>query len=191
LLTNLPTAILLPIKSLLFYLFLSNLSGCSSMANPVIYHSSFDFSQVQKYSFYQRDSTFFDSQSLAYSQRNRIEIAIEKSLNKQGFVYSDLEVADIIVTYHLVKGRNKDYQEYNKVVLFCSHCLKANTWQQGNKDWAVYPDGLIIDLVDPKKNRSVWRSIYPLKSTQKDNSKTANEKIIEAVNIMLMQYPKK
>ena len=73
------------------------------MANPVIYHSSFDFSQVQKYSFYQRDSTFFDSQSLAYSQRNRIEIAIEKSLNKQGFVYSDLEVADIIVTYHLVK----------------------------------------------------------------------------------------
>ncbi|PKI17727.1 DUF4136 domain-containing protein [Colwellia sp. 12G3] len=161
------------------------------MKNPVTYHSSFDFSQVKKYSFYQSDSTFFDSQSLSHSQRNRIEIAIEKSLNAQDFVYSDLENADIIITYHLVKRNKKNYQDYNKAVLFCPHCLKANTWQQDNNAWSVYPGGLIIDLVDPKKNRSVWRSIYPLKYKQKDNSKIQNEKIMEAVDIMLMQYPGK
>lgn len=189
--TNLLTAITLPIKLLLLCLFLLNLTGCSSKKNPVIYHSSFNFPQVKTYSFYQSDSTFFDSQSLSHSQRNRIEIAIENSLNEQGFVYTDIENADVIVTYHIVKRNHKDYQAYNKAVLFCSHCLKANTWQQDNNDWVVYPGGLIIDLVDPKRNRSVWRSIYPLKYDQKDNSKIQNEIIIEAVDIMLMQYPGK
>ncbi|TWX70817.1 DUF4136 domain-containing protein [Colwellia demingiae] len=179
----------LPIKLLLLYLLVLNLSSCSSMNNPVTYHTSFDFSKVKTYSFYPSDSKFFDSQSLSHAQRNRIEIAIEKSLNAQDFNYSDLVNADIIVTYHLVKGTRQDYQDYNKVVLFCPHCLKANTWQQDNDDWSIYPGGLIIDLVDPKRNRSVWRSIYPLDFKPKDNSTTQNEKTMEAVDVMLTQYP--
>ncbi|HBY88749.1 MAG TPA: DUF4136 domain-containing protein [Colwellia sp.] len=179
----------LPIKLLLLCLFFLTLSGCSSMNNPVIYHTSFDFSQVKTYSFYASDSNFFDSQSLSHSQRNRIELAIEKSLNAQEFVYGDLKDADIIVTYYLVKGKRQDYQNYNKVVLFCPHCLKANTWQQNNDEWSIYPGGLIIDLVDPKRNRSVWRSIYPLDFEAKDNSTIQNEKTMEAVNTMLTQYP--
>lgn len=180
----------LPIKLLLLCLIIFTLSGCSSMNNPVIYHTDFDFSKVKTYSFYLNDSDFFDSQSLSYAQRNRIEIAIEKSLNAQAFVYSDLNDADIIVTYYLVKGNRQDYQNYNKVVLFCPHCLKANTWQQDNNEWAIYPGGLIIDLVDPKRHRSVWRSIYPLDFEAKDNSTTQNEKTMEAVNTMLTQYPR-
>ena len=179
----------LPIKLLLLYLFVLNLSSCSSMNNPVVYHTSFDFSQVKTYSFYQNSSKFFDSQSLSHAQRNRIEIAIEKSLNAQEFIYSDIDNADIIVTYYLVKGKRQDYKDYNKAVLFCPHCLKANTWQQENDEWSTYPGGLIIDLVDPKRNRSVWRSIYPLKFEAKDNSTTQNEKIMTAVDIMLTQYP--
>lgn len=160
------------------------------MKNPVTYHNSFDFSQVKKYSFYSSGSSFFDSQNLNHSQRNRIEIAIEKNLNKQGFVYSDINNTDIIITYHLVSSNPSEYQAYNKAIRFCSHCLKANTWQQNNKDWYVYPGGLIIDLIDPKKDRSVWRSIYPLKYKVKDNSQELNDKIITAVNNMLQQYPK-
>jgi len=144
---------------------------------------------VKSYSFYISGSKFFDSQSLSHAERNRIELAIEKSLNAQAFNYSEIDDADIIVTYHLVKNRSQDYQAYNKSVLFCSHCLKANTWQKNSTNWQVYPGGLIIDLVNPKNNRSVWRSIYPLKFTVKDNSQKQNEVITEAVNIMLSQYP--
>jgi len=165
------------------------LTSCSSRDNPVIYYDSFDFTQVKNYSFYLSDSSFFDSQSLSHAQRSRIELAIEKNLNEQAFNYSEVNKADIIVTYHLVKNRQEDYQAYNKSVLFCSHCLKANTWKKNSNDWQVYPGGLIIDLVDPKRNRSVWRSIYPLKFTVKDNSQKQNEIIMEAVNIMLSQYP--
>lgn len=161
------------------------------MKNPVTYHTSFDFSLVKKYSFYSSGSPFFDSQNLNHSQRNRIEIAIEKNLNKQGFVYSNIDNTDIIVTYHLVKNNPDEYQAYNKAILFCPHCLKANTWQQDNNQWHAYPGGLIVDLIDPKKHRSVWRSIYPLKYNAKDNSNELNEKIITAVDNMLQQYPKK
>jgi hypothetical protein len=165
------------------------ISGCSSSGNPVIYQSNYDFSQVKSYSFYTSGSDFFDSQDLSHAQRSGIEIAIEKHLDAQKLNYTAADNADIIVTYHLVTKQRQDYQSYNKVVRFCSHCLRASTWQQQNSDWQVYPGGLIIDLVDPKKNRSVWRSIYPLKFKAKDNSRELNEKVKEAVNIMLSQYP--
>lgn len=161
------------------------------MKNPVIYYNSFDFSQVKTYGFYTSDSDFFDSQNLSHAQRSGVELAIEKSLNAQGFMYSELKNADLIVTYHLVNNQAKDYLHYNKSVLFCSHCLKANTWQQDNNDWYIYPGGLIIDLVDPKRKRSVWRSIYPLSFNIKDNSKVLNEKVMKVVDIMLRQYPGK
>ncbi|KGJ96644.1 protein of unknown function DUF4136 [Colwellia psychrerythraea] len=161
------------------------------MKNPVIYYDKFDFTQVKSYSFYSSGSTFFDSQNLPHSQRSSIELAIERSLDAQNFHYSELDKADIIVTYHLVKKQTQDYVNYNKAVLFCSYCLRANAWRKNSSDWRVYPGGLIIDLVDPKRNRSVWRSIYPLDFEAKDNSKQLNEKIIEAVNSMLTQYPDK
>lgn len=165
------------------------LSSCSSRDNPVIYYDDFDFTQVKNYSFYTSGSSFFDSQSLSHAQRSRIELAIERSLNAQEFAYSDVSDADIIVTYHLVKNRPQDYKAYNKSVLFCSHCLRASKWKTKSYDWQVYHGGLIIDLVDPKSNRSVWRSIHPLKFKTKDNSMQTNEIITEAVDVMLLQYP--
>ena len=171
-------------------LLLFGISACSSNSNPVVYYESFDFSQVKNYSFYSNDSSFFNSQSLDYAQRNRIELAIEKSLNTQGFTYSELNQADIIITYHLIDKKYKDYKTYNKIVRFCTHCLIANSWKKNNDAWNVYPDGLIIDLINPKTNRSVWRSIYSLDNNVKDNSPKINEKIIAAVEAMLIQYPK-
>jgi len=188
--TNLSIATSLATKLLLTCLLTLSISACSSRSNPVIYQNNFDFSQVKNYSFYTSGSAFFDSQDLPHSQRSSIEIAIEKRLDAHAFNYTELDKADLVVTYYLVKNQKKDYQNYNKVVRFCSYCLKASTWQQDG-DWQVYPGGLIIDLVDPKKNRSVWRSIYPLKFKAKDNSRVLNEKLTEAVDIMLSQYPSK
>jgi len=180
---------LFPFKLLIICLLVLALSSCSSRKNPVIYYDDFDFTQVKNYSFYISGSSFFDSQSLSHAQRSRIELAIEKSLNAQAFNYSEVDDADIIVTYHIVKNRQQDYQTYNKSVLFCSYCLKASKWKTKSFDWQVYRGGLIIDLVDPSSNRSVWRSIYPLKFKTKDNSMRTNEIITEAVDAMLSQYP--
>ncbi|MBU2871029.1 DUF4136 domain-containing protein [Colwellia sp. E2M01] len=178
-----------PTKILIICLVVFKLSACSSNQARTVYDSRFDFSQVKNYGFYNNDSEFFNSQSIDYAQRSRVELAIEKNLSKQNLQYINLEQADIIITYHLVSKKYKDYQAYNKAVLFCSYCLIANTWVTQDEEWKVYPDGLIIDLVDPKNNRSVWRSIYPMNYSIKDNSNKQNNKIINAVNTMLMQYP--
>jgi hypothetical protein len=164
------------------------LSACSSN-NNALYHNDFDFSAVKTYSMYSRNSEFSDTQSLTDTLRNSIEIAIENHMEKHDFFYNDAESSDLIVTYHVV-DKTSDYKDYNKAVLFCQQCLIASNWQQGKDKFRLAKDSLIIDLIDPKRKRSVWRSIQPLKIKDKDNSIEVNEKIYQAVYDMLIQYPK-
>jgi len=168
------------------------LNACSNIQNVgVVYHDNFDFSQVKSYSLYNRNSPFTDSQSLIDIRRNAIEIAIERSMSNQKFNYVEPEQANVIVTYYLLNDMPKEYEKYNNVVRFCVQCLRANTWQTTNQYSNLSKGSLIIDLVDPKKKRSVWRSAYPLNIDAKDNSAEQNEKILQAVSLMLAQYPQR
>ncbi|MFT6249394.1 MAG: hypothetical protein ACJAZQ_002610 [Cognaticolwellia sp.] len=166
------------------------LSACSSNEKVgVVYHDRFDFSQVKSYSLYNRNSPFTDSQSLIDTRRNAIEIAIERTMSIKKFNYAKPEDADVIVTYYLFKGKPKEYSNYNEVVRFCVYCLRANAWQTNNQYSNLSKGNLILDLVDPKNKRSVWRSAYPLNIDVKDNSAELNEKIQQAVSSMLAMYP--
>ena len=50
---------------------------------------------------------------------------------------------------------------------------------------------LIIDFVDTKDNRSVWRSVYPLRIKEKDSSFEIQEKIVSAISSMMSKLPNK
>lgn len=177
-------------KLLFLTLLLLFLSACSSTHKAgVVFHEKFDFSQVKNYSLYNRNSPFTDSQNLIDIRRNAIEIAIERSMANQEFNYTEPEKADVIVTYYLLNGVPGEYTKYNNVVRFCVQCLRANTWQTTNQYSNLTKGGLILDLVDPKQKRSVWRSAYPLDIDVKDNSAELNIKIQQAVNLMISQYP--
>jgi len=179
------------LKALSFILLFSLINACSSHHNAgVVYHDSFDFSQVKSYSLYNRNSPFAESQSLLDSRRNAIEIAIERTMNSKKFDYLEPEQADVIVTYYFLDGKFKEYSNYNEVVRFCVHCLRANAWQTNHQYSNIEQGSLILDLVDPKNKRSVWRSAYPLNIKVKDNSAELNTKIQQAVNSMLALYPK-
>jgi len=180
------------LKILVIALLIPLLSACSSNRSAgVVYHESFDFSQVKSYSLYNRNSPFTDSQNLIDIRRNAIEIAIERSMGNQKFNYTVPEQADVIVTYYLLNGIPGEYDKYNDVVRFCVQCLRANTWQTTKQYSNVTKGSLILDLVDPKQKRSVWRSAYPLDIDVKDNSAELNEKIQQAVSLMLAQYPQR
>jgi len=179
------------IKSFASVLFLLLITACSNNNNAgVVYHERFDFSRVKSYSLYDHNSAFSDTQNLLDTRRNAIEIAIERSMATMQFSYSALEQADLIVTYHVFTGKQGDYSRYNKTVHFCIHCLRATTWRTEQQYGPVSVGSLVLDLVDPKMKRSVWRSIYPLKLEEKENSVKANDKIKHAVATMLAQYPK-
>lgn len=179
-------------KLLFLTLLLVLLSACSSTRKAgVVFHEEFDFSQVKNYSLYNRNSPFTDSQNLIDIRRNAIEIAIERSMANQAFNYTEPEKADVIVTYYLLNGVPGEYTQYNNVVRFCVQCLRANTWQTTNQYSNLTKGGLILDLVDPKQKRSVWRSAHPLDIDVKDNSAELNIKIQQAVNLMISQYPRR
>jgi len=166
------------------------LSACASKQTAgVVYHDSFDFSAVKSYGFYDHNAAFNESQNLLDTRRNAIEIAIERTMANKKFSYAEIEQADVIVTYHVFNGKYRDYSNYNEAVHFCVHCLRATTWQTAKKYSSVSHGSLVLDLIDPKKNRSVWRSIYPLDLNEKENSAETNDRIKQAVAMMLAQYP--
>lgn len=167
------------------------LNACSSnKIAGVVYHDSFDFSVVKNYSLYDRNSAFSETQSLLDNRRNAIEIAIERTMASKKFNYAEIEQADIIVTYHVFDGKHGDFSKYNETVRFCTYCLRATTWQTERKYSSVSQGSLVLDLVDPKKNRSVWRSVFPLDLKEKENSAEINDRIKFAIATMLAEYPK-
>ncbi|MGL1957014.1 MAG: DUF4136 domain-containing protein [Colwellia sp.] len=173
---------------------LSIISSCSSNQRAsVIYHNRFDFSQVQSYSTYERNSPFNDEQHISDVRRNGIELAIDKTMASQGFEYSEFAHADIILSYHIMdldpRSYSRSYSRYNKSVLFCESCLKASAWIIEDLYSNLAPGSLIVDLLNPKNKRSVWRSVFPLDINDKDNSQEAYKKIQQAISIMLAKYP--
>ena len=167
------------------------LAGCTS-SRPAItkFHNHFNFSQVSSYSLYDRNSDFSDFQNISDASRNSIELAIEQVLEKSGFIYQLDDAADIIVTYHLINKNGKELASYNKGVGYCSYCLRGGEAQRNKKQWKMMPGSLILDIINPKNQRSVWRSVYDLKiKVNKDNSKEVQLKIYQAVESMMKKYP--
>lgn len=169
---------------------LVNLGGCSSGQRVgVFYQPNYNFSQVKSYSLYLRNSTFTEIQSLSDSTRNGVEIAVEKSMDSNGFQYSELVQTDIIVSYHLRDAKQDEFSNYNRMVRYCQSCLRANNWTKENITEEPPIGSLVLDLVDPITKRSVWRSFYLLNIKVKENSQEVNEKIQQAVESMLSRYP--
>mgnify|MGYP000745962722 CR=1 FL=1 len=178
------------IKFFSSFLFFFIITACSSIKEAgVVYHDSFDFSAVKSYSLYERNSLFSETQNLRDTRRNAFEIAIERTMAKQKFSYEVIEKADLIVTYYLFDGNRKNYAAYNKVVHFCTHCLRATTWKTEKQYSSMSRGSLVLDLVDPKQNRSVWRSVYSLDLNAEENSADTNDRIKQAVSAMLAEYP--
>jgi hypothetical protein len=167
------------------------ISACSNQTATAKYRSSFNFSSLNNYSTHDRNSSFSEFQNISDAKRNSIEIAIEKVLDKKGYQYQDVGVADVVVTYYLINRNNKELKEYNKGIRYCHWCLKSGSEDVNKGHWKMKPGSLIIDLVDTKEKRSVWRSVYPLSIKEKDSSFDTQEKIVQAISSMMAQLPKK
>lgn len=166
------------------------LLGCSSSPSAnAKYQQSFNFNQLQTYSFFARNSQFSDFQNINDVQRNSIELAIEQVLDRNGFTYQTIDVADVVIGYYLVNHNNNELTRYNKGVKYCSFCLNTYTSDTGKKSLSAKSGSLIVDLVDPISKRSVWRSVYQLNIKQKDNSKDIQDKIFNAISLMIRQLP--
>lgn len=164
--------------------------ACASPRQVNAYsRAGFDFTRVQTYSIYDRNSSFSDLQNLSDSTRNTIEFSIERALESSGFIYKNYQEADIIVTYYMIEANILDLQNYNQEVQFCGYCLRVDKTQRKKLTKSYRPGSLVLDVINAKNQSSVWRSVYPLALKEKDNSQEVEEKINNAIHIMMQGYP--
>ncbi len=164
--------------------------GCSTMKSVESkYQSRFDFSAVESYSTYGRNSAFTEYQSISDVDRNSIELALEHIFDKKGLSYQAVDQADVIIAYYLVGRSSKALDKYNRGVKYCEYCLRFTDEGGSKKRWKLEPGNLIVDVINQKNKRSVWRGVYPLSIGQKDNSQDIQDKIDEALEIMLQDFP--
>jgi len=205
------------VLSLLFFV-LSSCANTPNVAASH-YFRYFKFYEVESYAFYGRNSINFDYQNLSDVMRNSIEFTIESEFDAKNLILRPIDKADIIVSYFWValipekdkapkKNRrqmngqpieqqayfkkidNSDkLKNYNRGVNYCQACLKMSKDGRDNIKINTQPGALIIDLIDPKTKRSVWRSSYPVIIKEKENSQELQLKIQRAVTQMIKQYP--
>ena len=167
------------------------LTACSTpKVAKIKYQEIYDFNQVKSYSLYPRDHGFNDWQPINDALRNDIVLAIEKSLDGQGYQYANSGESDIVITYFLVGNSAKSYKRYNNGVNYCSYCLVYGSSGSRADSLNVTAGSIILDAVDVKTKRSIWRSSYPLKIKVKDNSQKVQAKIHEVIAAMLNKLPK-
>ena len=178
-------------RSLSFIALIISLTACSvTNVATTSFRDGFDFSAVESYGTYGRNSAFGDLQNLNDTIRNTIELAIEQGFDENGFRYKTAENADIIIAYHLLNHNVVELRKYNQQVKYCGYCLNAGNNSRAEVEKKILPGSLILDIIDPKSQRSVWRSVHPLGFKERDNSQEIQDKISNAINTMLLDYPR-
>ncbi len=169
------------------------LTSCATQKSLTKFQPAFDFSTVKTYSLYDRNSAFGELQNLNDTMRNSIELLIERNLDKQGYQYQTIENSDIIVSYLVVSRSSAELKLYNRGTKYCSTCLKFAKSNENHSEMSQQQTrrgNLVIDLIDPKNKRSIWRSSYALDIEVKDNSVVVQEKLLQAINAMLTEIPR-
>ena len=152
------------------------------------YQPLFDFNNVQSYSLYNRDQPFNEFQSLSDAVRNDIELAIERAMEQQGYQFKTQQKADVILTYYWLKQDVRAFKIYNNGVYFCAYCLNHAKSDTKADRLNIKSNTLIIDVLNRKTKRSVWRSFYPLPVKPKENSQQVQRKVHQAVSLMLAKF---
>ena len=156
-------------------LILIALSACATKPpQPVVdYAPDYQFGQAKTFGLYalSGEVTGNSPNDLTDFQRDRIDEALKSALQQKGFTFvTQTADADLLLTWHLnmvdktdVKtyntssyGVSAGYSRYNRYAMYnCYNCMN-----QTDVRVTEYTQGtFIIDMIDPARNASIWRSV--------------------------------
>ncbi len=154
------------------------LAACASTPTPVVdYKPDYDFTGVKKIGFLDESAKVSGDNPLFLSdmQVERIDSALANELGNKGFtIVKDAQQADLLISWHLATQNKTDvntyetpamgvgygsYGRYNRYSMYsCWNC--TNTEVQVRN----YTEGtFIVDMIDPRQDKSVWRSVTQTK----------------------------
>jgi len=169
----------------IFTLFLSFfMVGCSTLEVNVDYDEGFDFAKVKSFkvmhNVQEGESTLVN---------DRITKAIESELEQKGYVKATKDV-DLVFVYHYNAKDKVDIRTDYQMVGYGSFgyggamVARTNTYN--------YTEGtIIIDALNPKTKKIVWRSVGTLELQEKETPQEKREYVNKIIKEMLEKYPKK
>jgi len=167
------------------------LAACSSN-KPIEAHtdfnSAFDFSSVRTVGILPVSRDEASRVAISDMQEDRIDTALAKELRNRGYeIIADYTSADLQLTWHLVLQQKTDVRAYNSSSYY-------NCWRcgPGVSDVTVrdYTQGtFIVDMIDPVRNRSVWRSIIQSRLQSQPDPSGSDERRAEAARAIFAEFP--
>jgi hypothetical protein len=148
----------------------------SSPPEPEVdFNRNFDFTKIRTIAFLPHQvHTSGDSPRALLSDMTveRIDDALHYAIEAKGFnMIYDPSKADALITWHLVAQEKTDVRTYNTGPAMGGYYGRYGAynrrayyscWNCGGTEVSVrqYTQGtFIVDIIDPKQNKSVWRSV--------------------------------
>ena len=174
-----------PLRTLLALFAVAFISACASgPPKPAVdYKSDYNFAAVHKVAFFHESGEVSGNNPIPLSDmaRDRIDSALETALQTKGFVWvEDASQADLLVSWHLVTQDKTDVRTYQTPSMGVGYGRYGgynrysmyNCWGCGSQTEVSvqnYTEGtFIVDMIDPKLKKSVWRSVIQSKLKAKE-----------------------
>ena len=181
--------------SIFLGLFALLVAGCSTIKVGSDYNRNTDFSKLKTYAWLNET----DNPSDNVRMNNKIVIesvrsSVEKTLNSKGYVKTDRENADFLITWfgaieEKIKAQNIDhfYSSYGYDTLYQDPSWNPQSQVTNIKE---YEEGsLIFDFLDPETHTLLWRGIGQDKVVEGRPDDVVRQNIDKAVKKILADYP--
>lgn len=152
------------------------------------FDDGYDFGDVERIAILPIDRTSAAERLISDMQVQRIDDALAAELSTKGFtVVEERSEADAYLAWHLVTREKTDIRSYNASSVY-------SCWRCGPpvSDVSVrqYTEGtFIVDLIDPERNRSVWRSTIQSRLKANPDPERAAENRSLAAKAIFSAFP--
>lgn len=164
------------------------LAACSTTPTAVTdFDPGYDFSSVRKITIQPVQRTPSSTVIISDIQIARINETLTAELQRRGFeVVTDNASADMLLVWHLVTQERTDVRSFNTSSRYnCWNCAPTT-----NVSVRQYTQGtFIVDMVDPLKLRSVWRSTMQSRMRSQPDPERAAENRRAAAEAIFAQFP--
>lgn len=173
----------------------------SSLPKPVVdFDPAHDFSEETKIGFYALSGKQTGENPLEMTefQKKRIDDALARNLRNKGYTIVDNAAdADLLISWHLNTSEKTDvrtynspgvgmsagYSRYNRYAMYsCYNCMNNTEVKVDNYTQGTF----IVDMIDPDRKQSVWRSV----TQSKLKGQVSNEEELNAAaDLVLAGFP--
>jgi len=166
--------------------------ACSTTPTATMdFDPGFDFSGVRKIAILPFDRTVSSIAAVSDIQVGRLNQSLTDELSRRGYdVVPNSAEADMLLTWHLVTQERTNIRTYNSMSARYGSCWQCAPMSSDSVRVTQYTRGtLIVDLIDPARMQSVWRSILSSRMRDMSNPVEAEEIRRTAVEAIFAEFP--